>query len=287
MHRLLFAALIGALLATAAAHAGTVRVVAAESVYGDLARQIGGSGVAVTSVLSRPNQDPHAFEPGASTARLVADANLVIFNGAGYDPWMPRLLSASRAPSRRVIEVARLAGKGADDNPHVWYKPEAISLLARALADALSTLDPPNRARYAARLAAFEGSMQPLTERIARLRAMYAGSPVGATEPVFGYMADALGLDMRERRFQLSVMNGTEPSARDIAALERDLRTRSIRVLIHNAQTGSAITERMRAVAAQAGVPVVGVTETLPPGMHYQQWMSSQLDALARALGGR
>ena len=261
-------------------------MVAAEGVYGDLARQIGGPEVTVASVLSRPNQDPHAFEPGASTARQVADANLVIFNGVGYDSWMPRLLGASRAPSRRVIEVARLAGRHAGDNPHVWYDPAAMSLLARAIADTLSTLDPPNRAQYAARLEAFEGSMRPLTQRIAHLRAMYAGSPVGATEPVFGYMADALGLDVHGRRFQLSVMNGTEPSARDIAAFEKDLRTRSIKVLIHNDQTGGAITDRMRSVAEQAGVPVVGVTETLPPGMSYQQWMSSQLDALARALGG-
>lgn len=282
MNRLLFVALFGAVMA----HAGPVRVVAAESVYGDLARQIGGPNVAVASILANPNRDPHEFEAGASAARRIADANLVVYNGAGYDPWMPKLLSASRAPSRKVIEVALLVGKRPGDNPHLWYDPAAIAALAPALADMLSTLDPAHRAEYAAREAAFEQSMRPLAERIARLRKAYAGTPVSATEPVFGYMADALGLEMRNRRFQLSVMNGTEPSARDIAALEKDLRTRSVKVLIHNEQTGSAITERMRAIAAGSGVPVVGVTETLPPDMSYQQWMSSQLDALARALGG-
>jgi zinc/manganese transport system substrate-binding protein len=110
---------------------------------------------------------------------------------------------------------------------------------------------------------------------------------VTATEPVFGYMADALGLRMRNGRFQLGVMNGTEPSARDIAAFEKDLRTRVVKVLFYNSQTGSALAERMRTIAADAGVPVVGVTETEPPGMTYQQWMTSQLDALGRALGKR
>jgi zinc/manganese transport system substrate-binding protein len=129
--------------------------------------------------------------------------------------------------------------------------------------------------------------MRPLADRIVELRTRYADSPVTATEPVFGYMADALGLKMRNGRFQLAVMNGTEPSAKDIAAFEKDLRTRAVKVLFYNIQTSSALAERMRTIAANASVPVVGVTETEPQGMTYQQWMMSQLDALAGALGGR
>ena len=287
MRRAVILTLMSAGMALSVAHADPVKVVAAESVYGDLAQQIGGSNVAVTSVLTRSDQDPHDFEASASTARQIADAKLVIYNGADYDPWMTKLLSASRAPSRKVIEVARLVNKRAGDNPHVWYDLTAISALTKALADTLSTLDPVHRNEYTERNAAFARSMRPLVDRVAELRKRYAGSEVTATEPVFGYMADALGLRMRNGRFQLAVMNGTEPGAKDIAAFEKDLRTRTVKVLFHNSQTSSALAERMRALATDAGVPVVGVTETLPAGMSYQQWMMQQLDQLGRALGDR
>ena len=282
---LILTTLMSAAMALSVARADPIKIVAAEKVYGDLAQQIGGSNVAVTSVLTNPNQDPHDFEPSASTARRIADAKLVVYNGADYDPWMTKLLSASRAPSRKVIEVARLVNKRAGDNPHVWYDPKAISALTKVLADTLSTLDPVHRTEYAERHAAFERSMRPLVDRIAELRKGYASSAVTATEPVFGYMADALGLKMLNGRFQLAVMNGTEPSAKDIAGFEKHLRTRTVKVLFYNSQTSSALAERMRTIAANADVPVVGVTETQPEGMTYQQWMLSQLDALGRALG--
>ena len=268
-----------------AAQADPIKVVAAENVYGDVAQHIGGSSIEVASILTNPSQDPHEFEASASTARQVADAKVVIYNGADYDPWVTKLLSASRAPSRKVIEVARLVHKRAGDNPHVWYDVAAILALANALTDTLSALDPIHRTEYAERHAAFVRSMQPLVDRIARMRKEFAEKAVTATEPVFGYMADALGLRMRNGRFQLAVMNGTEPSAKDIAAFEKDLRSRSVKVLLYNNQTSSALAERMRTVAADAGVPVVGVSETAPPGITYQQWMSSQLEALGRALG--
>ena len=287
MGSLVTSGLAALVLGIAAAQAEPIKVVAAENVYGDLVQQIGGSSVEVTSILANPNQDPHEFEASTSTARLVADAKLVIYNGADYDPWMPKLLSASRAPSRKVIEVARLVHKRAGDNPHVWYDVAAISALAKALADTLSTLDPAHRTDYAERHAAFERSMQPLVDRIAKMRIEFAGSAVTATEPIFGYMADALGLKMRNSRLQLAVMNGTEPSAKDIAVFEKDLRSRSVKVLLYNNQTTSALAARLRTIAIEAGVPVVGVSETAPPGMSYPQWMSSQLDALARALGER
>ena len=284
---LILTTLMSAAMALSVARADPIKIVAAEKVYGALAQQIGGSNVAVTSVLTNPNQDPHDFEPSASTARRIADAKLVVYNGADYDPWVTKLLSASRAPSRKVIEVARLVDKRAGDNPHVWYDPKAISALTKVLADTLSTLDPVHRTEYAERHAAFERSMRPLVDRIAELRKGYASSAVTATEPVFGYMADALGLKMLNGRFQLAVMNGTEPSAKDIAAFEKGLRTRTVKVLFYNSQTSSALAERMRTIAANADVPVVGVTETQPEGMTYQQWMLSQLDALGRALGER
>jgi len=287
MRHLLSIAFAGAIAVFPTAHAEPIRIVAAESVYGDICRQIGGDDVAVVSVLADPAVDPHAFEPSASTARHVAQARLVVFNGAGYDTWMTKIMAAATSSSRETIEVARLAGRKPGDNPHVWYDPSAVSALAAELAARLSRIDPVHRAGYAARLAAFEASMRPLRARIAALRARHAGKAVTATEPVFEYMAEALGLEMRNRHFQLAIMNETEPSAKDIAAFESDLRTRIVQTLLFNTQTRGGIAERMRAIAVASGVPIVGVRETEPPGLDYPHWMLRQLDDLDRALGGR
>ena len=284
MRGLIIGAFAGTTMVASVAQAGPISVVAAENFYGDIAEQIGGPNLAVTSILTNPEQDPHEFEASPSTARQIADARLVIYNGADYDPWAVKLLSASKSSQRETIEVAKLIHKKAGDNPHVWYEPHAAPALAKTLADTLSKIDPAHKAEYAGRLAAFERSMSPLTDKIAALRQKYAGTAVTATEPVFGYMADALGLKMRNGRFQLAVMNDTEPSAAAIAAFEKDLRARTVKALIYNNQTSEALTERMRGIAQESGVLVVGVSETAPPGTRYQEWMLSQLESLDQAL---
>jgi zinc/manganese transport system substrate-binding protein len=261
-----------------------ITVVAAENFYGDIARQIGGAQVAVTNILTNPDQDPHEFEASPSTARAFADAAVVIVNGAGYDGWAQKLLATSPAASRAVIVVAALVHKTVGDNPHIWYDPAAMPALAEALYGLFVKLDPVHQADYARRLAKFRRSIMPLDDRIAEMRTKYSGKPVTATEPVFGYMAAALGLDMRNAEFQLAVMNDTEPSAGAVGAFEKDLRARAVKVLLYNSQTSEALTRRMQKIATQAGVPVVGVTETEPRGKDYQEWMISQLDALDRAL---
>jgi zinc/manganese transport system substrate-binding protein len=267
-----------------AAGAAPLRVVAAENFYGDLARQIGGGALAVTSILSNPDQDPHEFEANPSTARALAEAQLVIYNGADYDPWAVKLLSASPSAWRVVIVAASLMHRHAGDNPHLWYDPATMPALAADLAGALAKLDPAHQSDYARRLSSFRRSLAPLDAKIAELRQKYAGTRVTATEPVFGYMADALGLIMRNPGFQLAVMNDTEPSAADIAKFERDLQSRAVKVLIYNSQTSDALTRGMRMIASGAGVPVIGVSETEPRGKDYQEWMLSQLDALDHAL---
>ncbi|MGO8867574.1 MAG: metal ABC transporter solute-binding protein, Zn/Mn family [Alphaproteobacteria bacterium] len=287
MRHFLIAALVGWALGAAWAHAGPIDIVAAENFYGDVAEQIGGPEVHVTSILTNPDEDPHLFEANPSTARQLADAKLVIYSGAGYDTWADKLLAASKAPGRQVIDVAKLVHRKAGDNPHIWYDPPTMPALAKHLADTLSGLDPSHRQDYAKRLALFAETMKRMDARVSELRRKYAGTVVTATEPVFGYMADALGLKMRNDRFQLAVMNDTEPSAGEIAAFEKDLRSRTVKVLFYNSQTSEALTERMRGIAKEAGVPIVGVTETEPPGKRYQEWMMSQLDALDQALAGK
>jgi zinc/manganese transport system substrate-binding protein len=284
MRRLLVVAASLVSLGMAAASAQTANVVAAENFYGDVASQVGGPYVTVTSILSNPDQDPHLFEASPSTARQIADARLVIFSGADYDPWMVKLLSASKGTGRTVIEVAKLVGKKSGDNPHIWYDPPTMPAVATAVAESLSKIDPAHRGAFAERAAAFAASLKPMNDKITALRAKYAGTPVTATEPVFGYMAEVLGFKMRNRPFQTAIMNDTEPSAAQIAAFDKDLKTRAVKVLLYNSQASGALTEKMQSTAKASGIPIVGVSETTPPGKTYQDWMMAQLDELERAL---
>lgn len=279
-----FAMMIVMVIAPPAFAAGPIPIVAAENFYGDVAHQIGGADVTVTSILSNPDEDPHLFEASPSVARAISGANLVIYSGIDYDPWMAKLLGAARSSDRTVIVVAELIGKKAGDNPHIWYDPNTMLTFAKVLADDLSAADPAYRSDYQDRLARFQQSMQPIQAKIATLRARLAGTPVTATEPVFGYMFDALGMPVRNQSFQLAVMNDTEPSASDVAGFERDLKTHQVKLLVHNSQASDPIAERMMKLAKASHVPVVGATETEPPGETYQQWMTSELDAVDRAL---
>lgn len=270
------------------AHAATpLVIVAAEDVYGNVARSLGGPYVSVTSILTNPDQDPHLFEISPSIARTVADAAIIVSNGAGYDPWMATLIAASSArgkPARSVLVVADLIGRHAGDNPHLWYDPVTIPAYARALSTLLERLDPANAADYAVRLEHVLAAVAPVAVRAAALKSRYAGTPVTATEPVFGDMASALGLDMHNQRFQLAVMNDTEPAVSDVALMEQDLRQRRVKLLFFNSQASSSAAQRLETVARQAGIPVVGVTETEPHGQDYTQWMLTALDAVDRAL---
>ncbi|MGB8180929.1 MAG: zinc ABC transporter substrate-binding protein [Stellaceae bacterium] len=275
---------IAVLSATPAFAAGPVPIVAAENFYGDVAHQIGGADVTVTSILSNPDEDPHLFEASPSVARAISGATFVIYSGIDYDPWMAKLLGAARSPDRTTIVVAELAGRKAGDNPHIWYDPNTMLRLASALADELSAADPVHRADFQARLLQFQHSMKPMQAEIAALRARLAGAPVTATEPVFGYMFEALALRVRNQSFQLAVMNSTEPSASDVAAFETDLKTHKVKLLVYNRQAADPIATRMMKLAEASQIPVIGVTETEPPDMNYQQWMTSELDAVARAL---
>jgi zinc/manganese transport system substrate-binding protein len=264
-----------------------VHVLAAESVYGQVAASLAGPQADVVSVLTKPSQDPHDFEAPASVARAAANADIVIVNGAGYDGWMDRLLAASPAPGRVVISAALLMHARPGDNPHLWYNPATMPRVAQAVASALARRDPVDAAAVQARLQLFLSADANLQTRIAGLRERFAGTKITATEPVFGDMADALGLTMLDPHFQLATMNGTEPRPSDVAGMEADLRMHAVRALIYNTQVTNPATSRMRGIARAAGIPLVGVSETLPPGLSYTGWITAELGALERALAAK
>jgi zinc/manganese transport system substrate-binding protein len=268
----------------ASAAGGLIAVVAAENFYGDIARQIGGDRIAVVSIMSNPDQDPHLFEVTPGIVRQVTTARVVILNGANYDSWMEKLLAAAPRRERSVIDAAQLIGYKAGGNPHLWYAPGTMPTVATAIAAALAEADRDHAEEYAARLKATLSSLATIARRVEELKVKHAGTAVTATEPVFGPMADALALTMKNQRFQLAVMNDTEPSARDVAAFESDLNNRRVKVLIYNSQASGKLTDRLRNIASKAKIPIVGVTETMPASISYQKWLLEELEMLDKAI---
>jgi zinc/manganese transport system substrate-binding protein len=281
----LIAAVVACGLA-APAFADPVKVVAAENFYGDVASQIGGANVAVTSILSNPDEDPHLFEASANTAKALSDAKIVIVNGVDYDPWMEKLLSAHKAPGRKEIVVGALVGHKPGDNPHLWYDPAYMKAAAKALVADLIVVDPAHKADYEQGHAKFLDSLKPLDDKIAAMRKSYAGQSVTASEPVFGYQAGLLGLKMRNEKYQLAIMNNAEPTPSEVAAFENDLKGKKVKAMLYNAQASEPAVGKLVQLAKDNGIPVVGVSETEPANSTYQDWMMGQLNALDKALSG-
>jgi zinc/manganese transport system substrate-binding protein len=264
------------LMAISQLRSQSVTIVAAENFYGGVAAQVAGSSAKVTSIMSNPNQDPHEFQTDAETAKAVANADVVIYSGIGYDSWMEKLIAAQTKQGRVVIKVADLIGAKDGDNPHIWYDPRTMPALVTKLA---SILNKPQAVME------FSKSMKPLLDQIDRLRPNTRGVKVTATEPVFGYMAAALGFEMLNYGFQLAVMNDTDPSFVQTADLEKSLITKNARILFCNSQVSNPATQRMQSLAKSNGIPVVGVTETQPADAKtYVQWMASQLMLVETAL---
>lgn len=265
---------------------GLIQVVSGESFWGNIASQLGGSRVDVQSVVSDPNADPHEYQSGTADARAFADADLVVLNGAGYDDWGQKLLAASPSSHRQVLDVARLLGHRAGDNPHFWYDPTSVVKVADAITARYASIDPADAGYFDQRRSNFTVALEPYLGEIAAIAQKFSGTQIGATESAFVYMAAALGLDLiSPRAFMDAVSQGNDPPVSAVAAFHDQVAGNQIKVLVYNSQTATAVTTNLKALAAARGIPTVGVTETLqPPGITFQDWQLAQLKNLERAL---
>ncbi|BBZ75264.1 ABC transporter substrate-binding protein [Mycolicibacterium anyangense] len=263
-------------------------MVASTNVWGDIVKQIGGDHVNVVSIMSDPNADPHEYQADANTAAALAKSQLVIENGLGYDDFMDKLLSASPNPARKLINAADVMKfSGADTNPHIWYDIAKIPDVAGAIASELGSLDPADASAFTTNAKTFDDSLAPIDEAIADIKTKYSGAPVGYTERVPGYLVDAAGLTLATpASFAQSIEDGNDPSAADNAAMDAALSGKKIKVLLYNGQVTSPATDAVKKLAQANGIPVVGVTETLPPSdKDFQAWQSRQIAEIAAALG--
>ncbi len=269
------------------ANSKVVQVVAAENFWGSIAAQVGGSHVHVTSIIVDPNADPHSYEPTAQDARIVADAQYVVINGAGYDPWAKQLLQANPVSGRYELDVGEFLGKHAGDNPHMWYNPDYVTAVVNKIRDDLKALDPADAGAYDQSAQAFlTTGLQRYHALIASIKATYSGTPVGATESIFSYLAPALGLNLITPSSYLNaVSEGTDIAAADEATVETQITSKQIKILVYNSQNTPNNIQAVVNLARSNGIPVATITETLTPATaSFQDWQSAQLQGIANAL---
>jgi zinc/manganese transport system substrate-binding protein len=267
--------------------AGKIGVVAAENEYGNVAQQIGGRYVYVQSVENNPNTDPHDYEISPAIAEEVSSAQVLIENGVGYDSWMSRVATASPSSARQMINAQDLLHLPiTTPNPHLWYSPKTMPVVAAAIGRAFAKLQPGHAAYFEADVAKFDASLKLWLQAIASFKSKYPGTSVATTEPVADYLLQAMGIDNRTPfSLQADIMNGVDPSAQGISSQDGLFSAHRVTVFVHNEQVTDPLTEIFVADAQRAGIPVVGVYETMPtPGFTYQSWMLAEVEAIEKAV---
>ena len=285
-------AVVVALLAAGCGSSGTasslhtLQVVAGQNFWGRIAAQLGGTRVSVTSVVTNPNADPHDYETSTKDARAFATADYVILNGAGYDEWASKLVSANPNQGRKVLTVADLLKKKVGENPHFWYNPDWVERVADKITADYQAIDSADSDYFSQQRAAFRAALQPYHDRIAKIRSAFPGVAVGSTESIFEYLASALGLNLiSPPEFMKAVAEGNDPPAQTVAEFHDLIAGKKIKVLVYNVQTSTNITEDLKRQATNNGIPVVGVSETLQPvDATFQEWQDAQLLTLQNAL---
>jgi zinc/manganese transport system substrate-binding protein len=266
-----------------------IDVVAAENFWGNIITQIGGDHVHVTSIISDPNTDPHEYESDAGDAVAITKADLVLENGIGYDDFMTDLLAASPNPARQVLSVQKILNVTGDDpNPHIWYDTAQLPQVAAAISTELGKLDPADATTFTTNAQTFDTSLQPILAVIGQIKSKYSGTKIAYTERVPGYLTEAAGLVLGvPASFTQAVEDGTDPSPKDTAAFDDAITSKTVKVLLYNGQVTDAQTTQIKNLATGSGVPIVGVTETLPPtDKDFQAWQLRQAQEILQALGG-
>ncbi|ANZ20953.1 putative cation ABC transporter, periplasmic cation-binding protein [Streptomyces noursei ATCC 11455] len=264
-----------------------IQVVAGENFWGSIASQLGGSHVKVTSIITNPDTDPHDYEPTAADARTVAGAQYAIVNGIGYDAWADKLLASNPGSGRTELKVGDLVGVKPGGNPHRWYSPADVHKVIEKITADYKKLDPADVASFDQQKTTFETkTLAGYNKLIADIKAKYAGTPIGASESIVTPLSDGLGLKMLTPETFLDAMSeGTDPTAKDKATIDDQIKNKQIKVYVYNSQNSTPDVQAQVKAAKAAGIPVATVTETLAPaGATFQQWQTTQLQGIEQAL---
>jgi zinc/manganese transport system substrate-binding protein len=266
---------------------GIVQVVAAENFWGSIATQLGGTHAHVTSIISNPNTDPHAYEATPQDGRSIAQAQYVIVNGAGYDPWAAKLADANPSNGRITLTVASVGGRKEGDNPHMWYSPAIVLKVAHQIAADLARLDPADASYFTQQESTFTSTtLKRYNDLRSAIRSTFHGVPVGATESIFVDLAQDLTLNLTTPpEFMKAISEGADPTVQDKSAVDAQVTGKQIKVLVFNKQNSTPDIQTLVDKAKAQKIPVVAITETLDPATAtFQDWQAGQLADLQQAL---
>ncbi|WP_416382881.1 metal ABC transporter solute-binding protein, Zn/Mn family [Nocardia abscessus] len=258
-------------------------VVTSTDVWGDIAVAIAGPDATVRSLITDPNADPHSHETSAVESAELSDADLVVYNGGGYDEFAEKAVAGT---NKRTVDAFSLRVDQSDENEHVWYDVRTVGVVADRIAAQLGELDPDQAGAYTERATTFKNQLAAVTAITGKLSAEHPKTPVLQTEPLAHYLLVAAGADdLTPHEFQEAIEQETDPAPAAVAATQDLLSGKRVRALIYNVQTEDKITKDLRGTAQNAGIAIVEVTETLPEGQDYIQWQTKNAQALAAALG--
>jgi zinc/manganese transport system substrate-binding protein len=268
-----------------------ITVVASTNVYGGIVKTIGGDRVDVTSILTDPSQDPHSFEASSRTQLAVSKADVLVENGGGYDDYMDTLRKSSNSDATlvNVVKLSGLQKPGEDDfNEHVFYRYPTMVTFVDTIERDLAKVDPSGADTFTRNADALKTKLQKLEDETAALEKEHGGEKVAYTEPVPGYLFDAAGLvNSTPEAFAEAIEEGDDvPPAALNDTLKLFTGKDAVKLLAYNNQASSPETKQVEDTAEKAGIPVIGVTETLPEGKDYVSWQQGNIDAISAALGG-
>ncbi|HWO62627.1 MAG TPA: zinc ABC transporter substrate-binding protein [Umezawaea sp.] len=271
---------------TPAAADGKVAVVASTNVWGSVVRAVGGDAVTVHSIIDDPSADPHSYESKPADVAALGKAKLVVFNGGGYDDFFTKLIGDSGADGAKQVDAFGLSGKADGTNEHVWYDLPTVKKVADKVAEELSAAAPDRKDTFTANAKAFDDKLGELGTAVTKLGADHPGSKVVVTEPVPHYLLEAAGVtDATPAAFSEAIENETDVPVAALTETTGLITGKQVNALVNNTQTENSVTQQLVSGAGTAGIPVVGVTETLPAGVSgYLDWMTKQVDELSAAL---
>jgi zinc/manganese transport system substrate-binding protein len=279
-----------------------VSIVASTNVWGDVAVWIGGGSVQVTSIIESFNQDPHSYEASARDQLAVNDADLVLANGGGYDSFMDTLATAAGVedvlyayiPAELQAEDAAATEADADGhnhdhaagNEHVWYDFHVVADFATRITERLSIIDPENASEYETNLSLFLDQIDLLENQATVLSSSIQGQTFISSEPVAEYLLAELKLEnLTPASFSQAIEEEMDASPKDLLEIENLIENGEVNLLVVNPQTLSSQIAKIGNLAQDNGINTVALSELLPEGQRYFEWMESNILAIEQALG--
>ena len=254
-----------------------ISIVTTTNVYSDIAKNIVGKYGTATAIIDKSSVDPHDFDPTTADAKKVAQANIIVANGLGYDSWMNKL--AKSVDKKPVLVGEDLMGLKSGNNPHIWYNLDMPTKYVEYLVKRLSKLDKKHAAYFKENGEKYLAKI----DKIKQLAQANKGDqkPVFVSEPVFDYALQEAGYKIGDKEFEEAIENGTDPSPKTINEMNNSIKQKKIAFFVNNTQASSSTVKSFVKLAKKNNVPVLNVRETIPNNTTYLAWMKENYQKLA------